>query len=197
MRAWWLVVALCAGCGDAIDDGAVGGHCFPNETCNAGLTCTNNICVPIDAAAPDAPIDAMCVDMFEPNDTVMSATDTGIMGTMGTNTRTLAAVICPNGDKDNFKVTITVAGFDLEALLDSDNALVDGSIINSNGTSIANAVPVSATRRRAHAPSLPLGTYYVMAFGGNTATSLNSYSLTVTASMGALRGDDGAARARR
>jgi hypothetical protein len=40
------VAALAIGCGSSdTPAGAEGGHCFPNNTCNAGLTCLSTLCV--------------------------------------------------------------------------------------------------------------------------------------------------------
>jgi sugar lactone lactonase YvrE len=45
--------ALAIGCGSSagISAGAEGGHCYPNSTCNAGLTCASTLCVRLDAGA--------------------------------------------------------------------------------------------------------------------------------------------------
>ena len=47
-----LAAALAIGCGSSgTPTGAEGGHCFSNNTCNAGLTCASTLCVRLDAAA--------------------------------------------------------------------------------------------------------------------------------------------------
>ena len=51
--------ALTNGCGGSLSPatGTEGGHCYGNETCNAGLACFSNLCVnpnPIDASATGA-----------------------------------------------------------------------------------------------------------------------------------------------
>src|SRR5260221_709268 len=38
--------AMWSGCSSGPDAGTSGGPCFANMTCNAGLTCTNNVCGP-------------------------------------------------------------------------------------------------------------------------------------------------------
>jgi hypothetical protein len=48
--------------------GVEGGHCYPNETCNVGLTCLSNLCVVVDAGG-----------------TAGVAGSTGIAGTSGAN----------------------------------------------------------------------------------------------------------------
>ena len=53
----WMIAALAA-CGGGstnnnAQDGALNGHCYPNNTCNAGLTCSGGVCemgIELDAA---------------------------------------------------------------------------------------------------------------------------------------------------
>jgi hypothetical protein len=48
----WLLVALA--CSDLVQpQGVEGGHCYPNDTCNAGLTCASNLCVIVDGGDAD------------------------------------------------------------------------------------------------------------------------------------------------
>jgi len=45
-----VVATLAMGCGSSgTTAGAEGGHCYPNSTCNAGLTCASTLCVRLDA----------------------------------------------------------------------------------------------------------------------------------------------------
>src|SRR5205823_4373077 len=53
-----LVVASCGG-SNSPSQGEVGGHCYPNGTCNVGLSCVGGFCVAaLDAPTPDARLDA-------------------------------------------------------------------------------------------------------------------------------------------
>ena len=57
-RSWGslvvVVLSVLMGCGSqGSGQGEVGGHCYPNGTCNVGLSCIGGICV---AAAPDAQV---------------------------------------------------------------------------------------------------------------------------------------------
>jgi hypothetical protein len=129
-----------------------------------------------------------CADdsMLEPNDMITSAYQTPVAAQKSTITFAGLA-ICPAGDKDNYSVTITTANQNLEVLIEYDAASADlqGSILNSTGTPIANASPVTgmAGKRRAYTPNLPTGTYYAAVFGPNMGTlTTNNYKLTITVS---------------
>jgi len=54
----WIAVALvaCGGPTNSAQDGTLNGHCYPNNTCNAGLTCTGGVCQVVDETV-DAAID--------------------------------------------------------------------------------------------------------------------------------------------
>jgi len=53
VRRVFVLSLLAIGCGSSagISAGAEGGHCYPNSTCNAGLTCASTLCVRLDAGA--------------------------------------------------------------------------------------------------------------------------------------------------
>ena len=118
LRVALMVAALaaCGGGGSDQSDGELGGHCYPNGTCNVGLACSAGICSPVDAFVPDVPTDVaidasidsppdaapfVCNDdsPFEPNDTVQTAFATPIMATQGSVTYSSLA-ICPATDQD-------------------------------------------------------------------------------------------------
>jgi hypothetical protein len=44
-RLFFTALLTAAGCGGGTPQGSEGGACFPNGTCNAGLTCLSNLCV--------------------------------------------------------------------------------------------------------------------------------------------------------
>jgi hypothetical protein len=58
MRLLFVGLIYCAGCGgnNAATQGELGGHCYPNGTCNVTLSCSGGICV---AAVADADTSAM------------------------------------------------------------------------------------------------------------------------------------------
>ncbi|HSD89036.1 MAG TPA: hypothetical protein VLB44_16020 [Kofleriaceae bacterium] len=193
----FLVAAVTATVGCSGEDGTthqgeVGGHCYPNGTCNVGLNCSAGICVPIDAAPPDAPLDApmdapldasTCNNdsAFEPNETIATAYVSGVANT--TLSRVFASLaICPGDDKDTFAITIATANQNLEAVIDyqAGGAPIGASILNAGGVPIANASPVSGMpqRMRAYTPNLPVGTYYAQIYAASPP-SINNYQLTL------------------
>jgi hypothetical protein len=192
------LAAIWSGCGgQSSDDGEVGGHCYPNATCNVGLTCAAGICMPVDAAivdaasdarvdaAVDAPVDALvCTDTsIEPNDTIATAFVTPVATLQNTISIT-NLMICPAGDKDDFAVTITAANQNLEMILDFDPAapIGMGSILNSGGVPIANATMVTGMpyRQRAYTPNLPTGVYYAAVYAGLGDVTRYQLTLNVT-----------------
>ena len=151
-----VVVAALAACGGANEsDGEVGGHCYPNGTCNVGLSCGGGICSPADAlvgadspadVAIDAPPDAapfVCNDdsLFEPNDTYQTAFVSPVDGTQPSITYNSLA-ICPATDKDHYRVTIGTANSNLEALVTYGPGVdaVGMGILNAGGTAINNGI---------------------------------------------------------
>lgn len=83
-----LVLSLVA-CGapdgpdGASEDGEVGGHCYPNGTCNVGLACVDGVCVP---SRP--PGDAATSDAILPHDSAVDAdipTDSSMPDAAGTS----------------------------------------------------------------------------------------------------------------
>jgi len=173
-------VAGCGGGGGANDqnDGEVGGHCYPNGTCNVGLACSEGICSPLDAfvpdAATDAAIDAVSIDAppdaapfvcnddsaFEPNDTLPTAFVTPINGTQASVTYSSLA-LCPATDRDYFRVTITAPNTNLEALLTYSPGVdsVGMSIVNASGAAINNGTSSTIPLTVAFNTSQVGGTY--------------------------------------
>jgi len=161
-----------------------------NPRCPDGYTCQ-----PPDTAGKEwcqkpgdtIPIDGSnlnCADdsSLEPNDMITQAFQTPVATQK--NTLTFAGLaICPSGDKDNYSVTITMANQNLEVLIEYDPAGADlqGSILNSGGTPIANASPTDPGHRRAYTPNLPTGVYYAAVFGPTMGTGVttNNYKMTI------------------
>jgi hypothetical protein len=183
-----VVLAACGSNKD--DDGELGAHCYPNATCNVGLTCNGGICLVTDAAV-DAPADVMIdappdafvcpTDAYEPNNSIADAYVTTVAGT--TSTQALSASLCPGTDKDYFTVVITVASTNLELLVDrpANDNLVQASILNSGGVPIANAaVTTTPTRLRAYTPNLPTGTYYAETYTASPTNAMGAHAYTAT-----------------
>jgi hypothetical protein len=157
--------------------------------CPDGYACmmvdTTEYCLAMGGTVPVDGNALNCADdsALEPNDMIAQAYQTPV-ATQKNNIVFAGLAICPNGDKDNYSVTITQANQNLEVLLEYDPAGADlqGSILNSGGTPIANASPVTGMpgHRRAYTPNLPTGTYYSAVFGpmmGGVTT--NNYKLTI------------------
>ena len=150
-----LIMTACGGGGGSNDDGEVGGHCYPNGTCNVGLTCVEGVCQPSDAGPVDSdPGDAENVDApgdgpsavcnddssFENNDTPQSAFVTPVASTQ-VNVTYDDLAICPATDRDHFQVVLVTANSSLEALVTYDDRPVDMSILNAGGVAINDARP--------------------------------------------------------
>lgn len=160
-----VVVAACGG-GGVQSDGEVGGHCYPNGTCNVGLSCSAGICFPADASefnpdamdsaldaaidsALDAAIDAaplVCNDdsTLEPNNTLQMAHDTMVGGSQSSFTNNTLA-ICPSNDQDFYLVTIGSANTNLEALVTyTSGAVPYVAITNTAGSAlVTGAFPMT------------------------------------------------------
>ena len=159
------------------------------QRCPDGYTCqmmgTAEYCL---APSGTIPVDANnlnCDDdsQLEPNNSIQEAFQTPVATQK--NTLTFAGLsICPMGDKDNYAITITTATQNLEMIIEYDTAGADlqGSILASNGTPLANASPVTDMPgvRKAYVPNASVGTYYAAVFGPAMGTlTTNNYKLTI------------------
>ena len=112
------------------------------------------------------------------NDTVATASATPVAGQRPSITFAGLA-ICPDGDKDNYKIDITTSGQNLhaEVVFDSGSPLAM-SVLNSSGSPIANG-SIAGNKVTANVSNLPQGSspYYVQVFG--PATGKNNYKLTL------------------
>ena len=147
------------------------------------MSATPSIDAPVDAvpdAAPDAAVVCNDDSAYEPNNTLQTAYDTTVAGSMTSRTITGLA-ICPAGDVDTYEVSIVMANMNLEMLVDfaADGAALQASTLNSGGVAIANASPVTGMpqRIRAYTPNLPTGTYYVEVRG--PTIGIGNYTLTL------------------
>lgn len=112
------------------------------------------------------------------NDTIQSAYATPV-AQQRKDISFAGLAICPEGDKDTFKIEITTASSNVELITSWDSGMpVSVSLLNGGGTSIANSTSSGATSQRAYAANLPVGTYYAQAFG--SATAKNNYRIQIT-----------------
>lgn len=184
------MLVLVGACGDSSEPGEVGAHCYPNGTCNVGLSCSGGFCYPSDAslladASPiaDAPVAFQCADdsILEgvgKNDTIQTAYATPVA--IQRKDLSLAGLaICPEGDKDTYTVNIVVANSNLEAVSTWQSGMpVSISILGSGGATLNNGIAGGGMELRAYVASLPVGTYYVQTYAA--ADVKNNYSLAIT-----------------
>lgn len=186
-----LLLVWIVACGDkdgqVLDDGEIGGHCYPNGTCNVALSCAAGICIAADAAVvadaavdtgPDAAIYFDDSD-YEPNDDTSTAWITSVDSV---KSLTFPAAIYPAADKDTYSVMLTISNENLEMIITygAGGADLQAAILNSGGIAIANATTTTTNTKRAYTPNLPVGTYNVQV-SGPIAGSLqtNNYSLSI------------------
>jgi hypothetical protein len=158
--------------------------------CPDGYECQDGgggrmVCVTAHGTVTDAGTDSnKCADdvMLEPNNDISHATQTPLDSPKKTIPYAGLA-ICPAGDKDTFAVNISAANENLEATLvyEVGGAVIQLSMLNSGGGPIANGMPTGMNTTHAYVPNLPVGTYYVQAFGPASGTfTTNNYKLTLT-----------------
>lgn len=185
-RLIWTIVALTA-CGagpdgPTLDDGELNGHCYPNGTCNVGLSCSAGTCLPSDASIDSMPDAAVCANdsAYEPNDTISQAYVTGVADSSSTRTMT-GLSLCPSGDVDHYAISIDEPNTNIEMIVQyaESGAALEASVLNSGGVAIANATLQSSPARtlRAFVPNVPAGIYYAQV---RSASGYNDYQLTVS-----------------
>ena len=147
-------------------------------------TGSDGVCVKTGGVVPPDSNPTNCADdsSLEPNDSIAMAWVTPVDTRKNFPLSSLA--ICPGGDKDTFSMQITVANENVEVLIDFDTAgaALQGSILNSGGTAIAQAMPVTGSpgHMRAYVANLPVGTYYAQVFGpASGSVTTNNYNLTI------------------
>lgn len=156
--------------------------------CPDGYECVmpDNVCVSNGQMPPDSGSSGFqCLDDsgFGMNDTIQGAFQTPVATTQ--MAFTLASSICPEGDKDTYKIDINTANANLEVIAFVDSGMVvSASILNAGGSSIGNGSPTTVddmgTQKmgvRACVPNLPVGTYYAQAFA--SANLKNNYHLSI------------------
>jgi len=147
-------------------------------------TGSDGVCVKTGGVVPPDSNPTNCADdsSLEPNDSIAMAWVTPVDTRKNFPLSSLA--ICPGGDKDTFSMQITVANENVEVLIDFDTAgaALQGSILNSGGTAIAQAMPVTGSpgHIRGYVANLPVGTYYAQVFGpASGSVTTNNYNLTI------------------
>lgn len=145
---------------------------------------SNGTCVKLGGVVPpdSNPIQCANDSTLEPNDTKDTAWLTPVDTRKSFPLTSLA--ICPAGDKDNYSMQITVAMENVEVLIDYDTAgaALQGAILNTGGTAVANAMPItgSAGHLRAYLANANVGTYYVQVFGpADGSVTTNNYNMTI------------------
>lgn len=154
-------------------------RCPADHTCTADPSSGEDICV----GPGGNPNGFDCTDdtAVEPNNEPATATSTPL-DTMKTFERDGA--ICPTGDKDVYKVTITVANETLEVIVESEpgGPTLAASILNRTGGTIAVGMPVSGmpTVSRALFDDLPIGEFYAQVAGPSGGSlPVNNYHLSL------------------
>lgn len=142
-------------------------------------------CVDIDGVQPDAGntgfpcADDNAVEGTSRNDTPMTAYQTPV-DSQRLDLTLAGLAICPEGDKDNYALTISAANamkaIEVTVAWDSGQPL-SMSILNTGGTSIANGTASGTNMLRACVPNMPAGTYYASVFA--TGMTKNNYRLGI------------------
>jgi hypothetical protein len=171
-----IMIAIAAACsGGESPIGALGGACRPNNECDPGLVCIDDVCRALDAGVPiDSPPDGLaCADdsATEPNNSTQAAFTIPVQPT----TAFTALAICPAGDQDFYGVTINAANQALEAVISPlDGDPLGAQILNASGTAIAVATP-NGDDLRAIVQSIPPGQYFIAV----TASGIANYGLEI------------------
>jgi hypothetical protein len=164
----------------------------PDGICPADYTCTtttdmppkDKVCVAKGGNVPDAGsgggfqcADDSSVEQAGRNDTIQTAFQTPVASQM--MMLALAGLaICPEGDKDNYAIDITVANQNLEVISSWDSGQpVNVSILNAGGTSIGNGLAMGTMAMRACVPNLPVGKFFASTFAATGVK--NNYRLSI------------------
>ncbi|MEO7096536.1 MAG: hypothetical protein ABI175_24975 [Polyangiales bacterium] len=113
------------------------------------------------------------------NDTIATAYSTPVASSKPDITFAGLA-ICPEGDKDTYKMDVSVLS-DIEVITTWDAGMpVSVSILGSGGATLANGTSSGEKSLKAFAANLPAGTYYAQAYASATAKNNYKISLKVT-----------------
>lgn len=168
-------------CGSAAPECPDGYSC---QSPQGGSGNPGDVCVKTGGAIPADANPTNCANdsSLEPNDTIQQAWVTPVDTRKNFPLSSLA--ICPAGDKDNYAMQITVAMENIEVLIDYDTAgaPLQGAILGSGGTALAQAMTVSGSpgHLRAYLANAPVGEYYAQVFGpASGSVTTNNYNLTI------------------
>jgi hypothetical protein len=198
--SWRLVpfIVLFAACSihdKTFADGAFGGACFPNGTCDTGLTCEENYCVaPPDAGHvgvhdPDASstVDAgyACADdsAYEINDDFLHAYQTGV--DTQTNEKVFPSLaICPPTDLDYYLIRISNnpgAVLNVYVTYDASGGPLQLELYNQSHEVLVNGAASSPNTVHTALVDVTVGSYY--AFVHSDGVHENNYSMTISVSQ--------------
>ncbi|MBA3458983.1 MAG: hypothetical protein H0T46_03410 [Deltaproteobacteria bacterium] len=111
------------------------------------------------------------------NDTVSTAYSTPV-ATQRPDISFAGLAICPEGDKDTYKIDVTTGNSNVEVITSWDSGMpVSVSLLNGSGSSINNGTSNGEKSLRAYAANLPVGTFYAQAYAA--ATTKNNYKITI------------------
>lgn len=192
MRSTFLLLAACQSVSTAGGTGGVGERCYPNGTCDVGLSCVDGFCQdPPDAgvdasfgihrdAAPDAPSDATCDDPHEPNDSLADATALALSSNQASVPQ---AAICPDGDVDLYTFVLPAGDGSVfaDVVFSAGGAKLSGFIGNNSAAPVTVMQPFGANEIRAYASTLPSNQTYTVKVYAMSGTN-PSYQLTLQVS---------------
>lgn len=156
--------------------------------CPDGYACMANTtgvmeCVTTSGTVVDAPVsgfqcaDDSILEGASKNDTIANAYATPV-ATQRPDISFAGLAICPEGDKDTYKIDVTTANSNLEAITSWDSGMpISVSILNGSGASINNGTSNGEKSLRAYAANLPVGTYYAQAYAA--ANVKNNYKISI------------------
>lgn len=193
MRNTLLIVcfsSLLGACGYNPDLGGTPFLCGPEMQCPDGYTCTadtmgvmachsngGNI---VDAAVTGFQCaDDSILEGSSKNDTIGTAYATPVASSKPDITFAGLA-ICPEGDKDTYKMDLSVVS-DIEVITTWESGLpVSVSILGAGGATLANGTSSGEKSLKAFAANAPMGTYYAQAYASATVKNNYKISLKVT-----------------
>ena len=147
---------------------------------------SDGLCIKMGGMLPiDASPIGNCADdsALEPNDTKDTAWATPVDTSKKTFPLTNLA-ICPMGDKDNYSIVVSTDRENIEVLIEFDTAgaALQGAILNTTGTAVANAMGIQGSpgHLRAYLAMAPVGVYYAQVFGpADGSVTTNNYNMTI------------------
>lgn len=161
LRTCWIGLAVLTGAAcssnpgnpsvkpDGGDQGAEGGACYPNGTCNAGLSCANDVCVAVAADAGNEASDGLACSY--PNQVCDSTCEDNCVGSVDPDcsagccqTTQAQGVICKGACMS--AKTLDCAGSCVDSQTDAQNCSQCGKACGSNesctgGKCTVNAMP--------------------------------------------------------